>query len=207
MAGISRASMALLITANLNLSPGSYSSVSNASDPLYQAQEILDAIDVADTAVIGAIYDNPNHRLRPNYLTIQSITDGAEITKSFNGGVKIDGEPGKMVDPNTLWNLRSSNFTPALTTNKGYFTIMGNQFFFTGSAATVEVFNPTLSAGGNGFFSPDEYQSAILAGALSILYTKDGTNIEAANHYSTQYTAMLKMVSQGTNALPSVQMQ
>lgn len=201
---LTRASIKLLITANLHLTPGGYTTVSNSTDPNYQDQEISDAIDVADEAVVGAILDTPGHRSRSQYRKLISIVNGGEILKAFEGGVFIDSTPGKPVDPATLTVLQTDNLS--LTTTKGFYNISGGIFTFTGTSAQIEVVDPTVSAGSSGLFCPDEYQHAVVAGALSILYTKDGTNVEAANHYTNQYVTMLKMIREAAVTLPALTM-
>lgn len=200
---LTRASLKLLITANLHLTPGSYTTVSNSTDPNYQDTEIDNAIEVADEAVVGAILDTPGHRSRSQYRKLVSIANGGEILKAFEGGVFIDGTPGKPVSSATLTGIQEDNLS--LTTGTKYFNISGGIFTFTGSSAQVEVVDSsTITPGSSGLLSPDEYQHAVLAGALSILWTKDGTNIEAANHYTDQYVAMLKMIHESMVALPAV---
>lgn len=201
---LTRTSIKLLITANLHLTPGSYTTVSNSTDPNYQDQEISDAIDVADEAVVGVILDTPGHRSRSQYRKLISIVNGGEILKAFEGGVLIDATPGKPTDPATLTVLQTDNLS--LTTTKGFYNISGGIFTFTGTSAQIEVVDPTVSAGSSGLLCPDEYQHAVVAGALSILYTKDGTNVEAANHYTNQYVAMLKMIREAAVTLPALTM-
>lgn len=199
MSQLSKSDVINLVTAVLNAAPDNYG-VSEV--PLFKSGEIDDAVDAADQAIIGAILDTIGHRSRSQYVALQTITDGAVMAITFNGGVLIDGRPGIPTSPGTISTKKRNPNTISTGTKNGYYCIQGNTFSFVGSSAQIEVI--TYTAGGGTLGSPPEYVHGVVAGALSILFPKEGSNVEAANHFGNQYALMLEMIHKSAVYLPAV---
>lgn len=200
MSQLSKSDVINLVTAVLNASPEVYGP---SIVPLFTPGEIDDAIDAADQAVLGVVLDTPGHRSRSQYIALKNITDGAVITDIFEGGVLIDGRPGVPASPGVIsTKKRNTVSTISNITKNGYYCIQGHVFSFVGSTAQIEYINYATGVGT--LASPPEYVHAVVAGALSILFPKDGTNIEAADHFSKQYIGMLTMIKDSAVSLPAV---
>ncbi len=199
MSQLTKSEVVNLVTAVLNASPGVYGT---STVPLFTTGEIDDAVDAADQTVIGVIIDTIGHRARSQYVELVSISDGGQITGNFNGGVLVDGREGVHTTPGNLSTKKRNPNTISNDTKNGYYCIQGNTFNFIGSTAQVEVV--TYEVGGGTLASPPEYVHAVIAGALAILFPKEGSNVEAASHFFNQQVAILDMIRKGATYLPAV---
>lgn len=192
---ITLANVKNLIGSILNATPN-YGDFVTDADVLWHGDAIERAILDADKIVVETIISTPGHRSRYQYLTDTAVTNGG-IIRGRIAGISIDGQEGKWVPLDTLQNNRNSTLTLTGTTRQ--YSTHEQKLYFIGSSATVAIVSFTPSSSPQ---APDEYEYALVVGALSLVQVKEGAFMNAAGHWASLFSNMLQLIRSGAEALP-----
>lgn len=190
-----------LCTAILNAATTTYGTI---DDPLRMDDEIKDAIKAADREVAQAIIDTAGHRHRADYAVLQDVTSafssgGSGLIAYPIYAVQIDGKPGKYVPADTLRTLAglSTMGHPPVSTNIGYYSVEDQMLAaIYATSVKVQIIKYTEPMG-DMLASPAEYLMALVAGALAILFPKEGAFVEAATHFAGLFAKCLELIKTG----------
>ena len=189
-----------------------------SSDDKFTDNEIQESIFQADEQVFTAIAETPGH-----YYRVDLMSASADITAQ---GGEIPSHIGPIGEVTIRYVSTDTDYKPANPMNRkeieiyqrdtdsylnaahnstgtlvaGYYdpqALADGVAFFTGYAmrARIAVYNR-----GAVLQSPEVYASAICAGALAWLFTKDGFDPQIGNYYAGEFDKRLNAIRQ--NAMP-----
>lgn len=181
------------VAAGVSLTGASLMYGGRSEDPRHPLWAVTEAVLQKDMEICHEILKNPNHPRR-NFFTFSANTPRSQ-TNTGLPVVNHSGEllmveikhsdntwrVGKYVPPVFLpklltWlNNRSSLFS---TASQGYYTILNNQLYFTGSQIR-ETF-ADLALNHQACQAPQEYTGAVCALAAALLFTTEGDDLQAA---------------------------
>jgi hypothetical protein len=189
-----------LVGSVLNATRSSYGDFATKADPLHPTGEIDEAILAAGRGVMGVIFDTPGHRLRDAIMELRTVANG-DLVASGIGAVLIDGAEGTYKKPSQFRRLKTNTNAIASYSTSGFYTLQSKIISFLGSSCKVETTKALTSANFDSF--PEEYEYAVIAGALAITFNKMGTNETSSGQWNQAYQAYLGMIRQGAVSLPA----
>lgn len=189
-----------LVGSVLNATRSSYGDFSTDADPLHPTGEIDEAITAAGRGVMGAIFDTPGHRLRNAIMELRTVANGDLVPEGI-GSVFVDGAEGTYKKPSQFRRLKNNTNSIASYSTSGFYTLQSKVISFLGSSCKVETTKALTSANFDSF--PEEYEYAVVAGALAITFNKMGSNEASSGQWNSAYQAYLAMIRQGAISLPA----
>jgi len=196
---VSLSTIRKLVIRGINLSSGYTEAV---DDPAFDADQIRDAILLADGSVVAALCGNANHPRRHAFFSTASVPHGGVIPSRV-GPVEscvIGGKAASLWDKEEIEDERENVL--GLTTISPHYVLEGSTLYHNGSGNAIVTF-PQFTLG-LVCQSPDEYSAAVACGALSFLFPSEGDDIEAGGFYLAQWNAYLKMISEGELVIPEI---
>ncbi len=189
-----------LVGSILNATRNGFGDFSTDADPLHPTGEIDEAITAAGRGVMGAIFDTPGHRLRNAIMELRTVSNG-ELVPEGIGAVLIDGAEGTYKKPSQFRRLKNNTNSISSYSTSGYYTLQSKIISFLGSSCKVETTKALTSTNFDNF--PEEYEYAVVAGALAITFNKMGSNQASSSQWNSAYQAYLGMIRQGAISLPA----
>lgn len=180
----------------------------SVTDDRYHSGLIDEAIFESDESVVLCIAETPGHWARASYLVVSSaLTHGDEIPTHIGniGQVLIDGVPGVHAPYEAIIRYRENaensygSVAHTVAPLAGYYAITEEDvIYFTGSSATVRLFNYTRTAV---LQSPEVYTGAVVAGALATLI-KEGGALDRAVYFGQLFGNYLQMIKANAKSIP-----
>lgn len=193
-----------------------------SDDDKFVTAEVTEAVLEADEQVYLAICETSGHWARVEImaastdLTVQGqeipshIGDIGEVTITHVSGDSsnklanpMDRKEIEIYQRDTDSILNAAHAASG-TLVAGYYdpkALMDGIAYFTGYAMQVRIATYTRTALCQ---SPEVYASAIVAGALSTLFTKDGLETELAKYYSMEFDKRLAAIRRDAMSLPEI---
>lgn len=192
-----------LVTSILGASVGtSYGTMSDTKR--HSTGEILDAILDADVEVRYAILQSNSPLKASLYTNSSNLASGSQLPSSDGpyGAVLVDAVPARAVPAPEIARVVANVLAIPTGIVGKLFAILGNKIFHNGTTATIEIV--TLARGTNTLGSPDSAAWAVVAGALAILFAKDGADTQTAVYFAREYDARLNLIRSGAGELSPV---
>lgn len=209
------------VVARVNWIVGSRSTAfdDTVADDRFDQAEIRRAAIEAEGEVVRALCEG-NHPMRVQFLswstdlahgdTIPAHIGEIEAVRiePYSGGTEVPAEYTSRENIR-LWRANTANIFDAVAHNQngsalsGYCNITNNTIYFTGHAANVKVctYDPDHTTPA---LQVDEmFESAVVAGTV-VRLNKIGVAQALIASYGQLYSAMLGMIRQGSNDLPSL---
>lgn len=183
------------------------------NDDRHTYQEIIEAIFEADQRVCLTIAETMGHWARPDLLILSgSIASGSPIPSHTSVPAEVLVQkvtagaylPGARADLQDIANWNANTGTapndvygtlgPAAAGSalSGYCNVDNDGYlYYTGADAKIRLFQYTRTTA---LQAPNVYEDAVVSGALSTLYLKDGEDVTAANTWGQMYQMTLAAI-------------
>lgn len=196
-------------------SPGAYSAT--VLDPRWNTTEVVDAVLMADGAVIAAILKNSNNPRASSYHTTQSgLAHGGTISQPasliinvtfvITGGTAPGNRPGVEWDSSEIqWEVAHAYSNPLGLDFDCHYHINQEFIFHNGAVIAARSGGGTVSVNVTyGSFTKtsacqaaDEYAWAVLCGAMSFLTMAEGENVAAEGSWIQLFEWSLTSIASG----------
>ncbi|HYE59431.1 MAG TPA: hypothetical protein VD948_13040 [Rhodothermales bacterium] len=183
-------------------------------DPRYPRSAIWDAILDAEVQVIKAIVMTKNHPERQGFLTLSAnVANGTALGTIVN---RFSGPFDSIVDatdntqvlaPAPLEEVREIVAQTALYTLSYYLYALDGMVLFH-TRTNVKIRGPVVAradytafTGSANMSCPDVYVDAIVAGALSMLFGKEGNEAQLAQYFAGRFREAIDDIKQGAREI------
>lgn len=197
--------ISLLMANRLGPYSGAVGTGSSTNSRYQSTQEITDAALEADAMVVETIIGTAGHPYASQFMTVSAnIVSGGLIPAhtGVQGIVRVDGVVARLAGSEA--EIAEIIANPALYPNASkWYVINGSNIVHTGTNATVTypVFNPSTTA----CQSPSVYESAVVAGAISLLAKDGAVTPELYGAMGQFFQTCLRMIAGMQTVLPPVE--
>lgn len=184
--------------------------VTPASGTRVYANGIRDAILAVDAEICLAIINSPNNARRRDFILSAALADNAQLPSHIGplGAVRINGKPSSLV---SLDLVRRTRINALLLPVDPYHCFFDQRIYHNATSAnfsttTADVDYYSFTVDGSTFLcqAPSEYTAAEFAGAMALLASVDGDDVQQAGLYQSIFNVYMQMISGGAQVIPDM---